>query len=59
MQALKGSAEEKQLVQRYVKELDEQENRIAALRAEQQRLRASGESALKELSALIEKIDVS
>jgi hypothetical protein len=59
MQALKGSAEEKQLVQRYVKELDEQENRIAALRAEQQRLRASQESAVKELSALIETIDIS
>ena len=27
MQALKGTAEEKQLLQRYVKQLDDQENR--------------------------------
>lgn len=34
MKALKGSAEEKSLVQRYTKELDSQENRLETLRAE-------------------------
>jgi len=53
MKALRGSAEEKQLLQRYTRQLDEQENRIDALKQEltktsQQLVRARG-----ELSALI------
>lgn len=58
MQALKGSAEEKQLVQRYVRELDEQETRITTLRAEQQKRQAEKEKVVRELTEMIEKIDI-
>ena len=34
MKALKGSAEEKTLLQRYTKELNDQEDRLQAVRAE-------------------------
>ena len=34
MKALRGSAEEKQLLQRYTRQLDEQENKLEALRNE-------------------------
>ena len=45
MKSLKGSAEEKQLLQRYVKQLDDQENRLEVLRRDNQKLdRRSAES---------------
>ena len=56
MRSLKGSAEEKQLVQRYVKQLDDQENQIAALRADEQKLRADRDRLAKELTDLVEKV---
>ena len=40
MKALKGSAEEKQLLQRYTQQLNDQENRLEALRKEAQQLEA-------------------
>jgi chromosome segregation ATPase len=48
MKALKGTAEEKALVQRYARQLDEQETRLEVLRKEiadleQQRLKAQAE----------------
>lgn len=49
MKALKGSAEEKALVERYVRELNEQEDRVQALRreiADLQQKRDAGQSAL-------------
>jgi hypothetical protein len=49
MKALKGSAEEKALVERYVRELNEQEDRVQSLRreiADFQQKRDAGQSAL-------------
>jgi hypothetical protein len=56
LKALKGSAEERHLVQRYVKQLDEQENRLIALRKEQQALDAERHKAQTELERLIEAL---
>ncbi len=56
MRALKGSAEERQLVQRYVKQLDDQETRIEVLRREQQALAADAQRAQAELNQLIERL---
>jgi septal ring factor EnvC (AmiA/AmiB activator) len=56
MRALKGSPEERQLLQRYVKQLDEQETRIAALRAEVQTLTGQLDKARADLSQAIEAI---
>jgi hypothetical protein len=56
LKALKGSAEERHLVQRYVRQLDEQENRLIALRAEQQALDEQRQKAQAELDRLIEAL---
>jgi septal ring factor EnvC (AmiA/AmiB activator) len=56
LQALKGSSEEKQLVQRYVKQLDEQETRLQALRKELQDLQANRARAEAELARYIESL---
>jgi len=53
MKSLKGSAEEKQLLQRYVKQLDDQENRLETLRKEQQQLTSDRQKAQAELDRLI------
>jgi hypothetical protein len=53
MKALKGSPEEKALLQRYTRQLDEQENRLDALRKEMAQLEASKESAQAELNRMI------
>jgi uncharacterized coiled-coil protein SlyX len=58
MKALKGSAEEKGLVERYVRELNEQEDHVQALTkeiAETQQKRDSAQSALNEI---IEKLEM-
>jgi hypothetical protein len=58
MKALKGSAEEKALVERYVRELNEQEDQVQALTkeiAETQQKRDSAQSALNDM---IEKLQV-
>lgn len=54
LQALKGTAEEKALAQRYVKELDEQETRLATLKKEILDLQAKRKQAQQELDDAIE-----
>jgi hypothetical protein len=56
MKALKGSAEEKALVERYTKELNEQEDRLAAIRKESADLEAKRAEAQSELSRMIEAL---
>ncbi len=54
LQALKGTVEEKALAQRYVKELDEQETRLAALKQEIIDLQGKRKQAQQELNDMIE-----
>ncbi len=54
MLALKGSAEERQLVQRYVRQLDEQETRLEVLRRELRELSTQRDEAQVELNRFIE-----
>ena len=58
MKALRGSAEERSLLQRYTRQLNEQEDRIAALRTELAQLTARRDQLQGELNAAIEKLDV-
>jgi hypothetical protein len=53
MKALRGSSEEKQLLQRYTRQLNDQEDRLAALQQESARLAAARATANAELSRLI------
>ena len=53
MKALRGSAEEKQLLQRYTRQLDEQENRLETLRREIAATTGRRDAARGELNALI------
>ncbi len=53
MQALKGSVEERALLQRYVKQLNDQENRLEALRKEIAALEDQIAKAEAELAAFI------
>jgi hypothetical protein len=53
MKALRGSAEEKQLLQRYTKQLDEQETRLATLQADVTRTTAEMEKLRTELATRI------
>ncbi len=53
LQALKGTPEEKALAQRYVKELDEQETRLATLKQEILDLQAKRKQAQQELDGTI------
>jgi hypothetical protein len=55
MKSLKGSAEERQLLQRYVKQLDEQENRIEVVRRELQALTAERQKAQADLTRFIDE----
>jgi hypothetical protein len=54
MKALRGSREERQLLQRYARELDDQENRLEALRREVTEVEVEAAAARAELSRLIE-----
>jgi hypothetical protein len=54
MKALKGSAEEKALLQRYTRQLDEQENRLDALKKEITELEARRAAAQAELDKMIQ-----
>lgn len=54
MKALKGSAEERQLVQRYVRQLDEQETRLETLRHEIRDLTDRRNTAQAELNRYID-----
>jgi hypothetical protein len=58
MRSLKGSDGEKQLLKRYVAQLNEQEDRIAALRREAADISQRLVRAQAELSQLIETLSV-
>ncbi|HEY4763690.1 MAG TPA: carboxypeptidase regulatory-like domain-containing protein [Candidatus Sulfotelmatobacter sp.] len=58
MKALKGSSEEKALLQRYVGQLDSQENRLALIRKETSDLTAQQNAARAELDRMIMEISV-
>ncbi len=58
MKALKGSSEEKALLQRYVGQLDAQESRLAALRKESGDLTAQENQARSELDRMIMGVNV-
>jgi chromosome segregation ATPase len=53
MKALKGSTEEKALLQRYTRQLDQQEDRLTALQSELSDLNSKKERADQELDQLI------
>jgi hypothetical protein len=53
MKALRGSDEERQLLRRYTTQLNEQEDRLAALEREIATEKAAAEKADQELSDLI------
>src|SRR5258708_24235969 len=58
MKALKGSAEEKALLQRYVQELNSQEDRLAALRKATEDVQAQRNQAQDDLDKIIDGIDL-
>ena len=53
MKSLKGTSEERQLVQRYVRQLDDQENRIGALRKELDALTTERQKAQADVEQFI------
>jgi hypothetical protein len=53
MKALRGSTEEKQLLQRYTRQLDDQENKLEALRREIATTTSRRDAARQELNVLI------
>jgi predicted nucleic acid-binding Zn-ribbon protein len=58
MKALKGSAEERILLQRYIGELNWQEDRLATLRKGTEDVQAQRNQAQADLDKLIEGIDL-
>ncbi|HUJ41680.1 MAG TPA: carboxypeptidase regulatory-like domain-containing protein [Candidatus Acidoferrales bacterium] len=56
MKALKGSAEEKALVERYTRELNDEEDRLAAIRKESADLQAKLTAAQAELNRMVEAL---
>lgn len=58
MKALKGSAEEKALVERYVRELNEQEDRVQSLRREISDLQQKRDAAQSTLNEMIEALQM-
>ena len=58
MKSLKGSAEEKKLLERYTQQLDAQENRLEALRKEMQQLDAQKQTAQAALDNMIEELSL-
>ena len=56
MKALKGSAEEKLLLQRYTRQLNEQEDRLEALRKETKQLESQSENAQAALDKMIQDL---
>ena len=58
MKALKGSSEEKSLIQRYVGQLDSQESRLATLRKETIDLNAQQSAANNELERMVMEVSV-
>ena len=58
MKALKGSSEEKALVERYVRELNEQEDRVQALRREITEMQQKRDAAQSALNGMIEALQM-
>jgi hypothetical protein len=58
MKALKGSAEEKALVERYVRELNEQEDRVQSLRREIAETQQKRDAAQSTLNGMIEALQM-
>ncbi len=58
MKALKGSAEEKALVERYVRELNAQEDRVQSLRHEIAEMQQKRDSAQSTLNGMIEALQM-
>jgi hypothetical protein len=58
MKALKGSAEEKALVERYVRELNEQEDRVQSLRREIAEMQQKRDAAQSALNGMIEALQM-
>ena len=58
MKALKGSAEEKALVERYVRELNEQEDRVQSLRREIADMQQKRDAAQSTLNGMIEALQM-
>jgi hypothetical protein len=56
LKALKGSAEEKALVQRYTRQLDEQENRLGTLQKETKQLAAQVEGAQQVYDKMVQEL---
>ncbi|MGH9667739.1 MAG: hypothetical protein ACRD9L_25255, partial [Bryobacteraceae bacterium] len=56
MKALKGSVEEKALLQRYVQQLNQQEDELSKLRPENQQLAAKRDSAQAALERMVEAL---
>jgi hypothetical protein len=56
LKALKGSAEEKALTQRYTQQLSDQETRLEKLRTEKEDYEKKGESAQETLNKMIEEL---
>jgi hypothetical protein len=59
MKALKGSAEERELTQRYTRQLNDQEDRLAALRSQMADLSKRREEAGDRLDAILNEITLS
>ena len=57
MKALKGSPEEKALLQRYTQQLNEQENRLAALQNETDQLDKQIDTAKAALDKRIQQLE--
>jgi SMC interacting uncharacterized protein involved in chromosome segregation len=58
MKALKGSAEEKSLLQRYTRQLDSQEDRLNTLTKETSELQAKHTQAEEQLARMVQEITV-
>jgi hypothetical protein len=58
MKALKGSAEEKALVERYVRELNEQEDRVQSLRHEINEMQQKRDAAQSTLNGMVEALQM-
>ncbi len=58
MKALKGSPEEKALLQRYTHQLDEQEDRLSVLRKEKADLQAKHQQAAEQLDKILAEISL-
>ena len=58
MKALKGSPEEKALLQRYTKQLDGQEDRLAALKKENADLQTKRAALQAELNVIVQEIEM-